>query len=153
MSPRQVFSVFLLIVVIMVILYPTTATGTVRIDAKYEQAVIEVENPKGLLIIKGVTNFYVSFSEIRIHSASEGNETGWLPISFGTGSVDLTDLENKLGTIFTTPTVPVGEYNSIMLNVANTTTIVNGTTLQVETVPRFLVINYPFTVKADSETI
>jgi hypothetical protein len=150
LSPRQVFSAFLLIVIIAVILYPTTATGTVRVNADYQQAVIEMENQQGLLITNGVTNLYVSFAEIRIHSANEGNETGWLPITYQTTSLDLAGFADRSGTIFVSPTVPVGEYDNIMLTFSNTTAIANGTTITVESVPKTIVSKYPFTVKAGS---
>jgi len=154
LSPRQIFSAILLILIIAVIFYPTTATGTVRLNAKYQQAIIKTEIPgeAGPLIIRGVTNLYVSFSEVRIHLASEGKETGWLPISFGTSGIDLADLANRSGTIVMTPTVPVGEYDTIMLTFSNATAVVNGTTLQVESVPRLIVANYSFAVKSGSDT-
>ncbi len=152
MRLRQVLSAVLLIIVVMVILYPTTATGTVNLTAQYEQAIIETENPRGLLIIKGVTNLYTSFSEVRIHNANEENQTGWLPISFGTESVDMVGLANRSGTIVITPTVPVGEYNGLMLALSNVTAVFNGTTAQVASIPPYFVVNYPFTVKAGSET-
>lgn len=152
MRIRQILSAVLLVIVVMVILYPTTATGTVNLNAQYEQAIIETENPRGLLIVKGVTNLYVSFSEVRIHNANEENQTGWLPISFGTASVDLVGLANKSATIVMTPTVPVGEYNGVILTLSNVTAVFNGTTAQVESIPPYLVVSHPFTVKSGSET-
>ena len=154
LSPRQVLSAFLLILVIAIILYPTTATGAIRLHAEYEQSLIQTDIPgegPRLVEIKVVTNLYVSFSEIRIHAANQENDSGWLPIIFKTDSIDLVNPSNKPKTIVVTPTVPVGQYNSIMIRFSNTTAVVNGTTLQVDTRPRFTVISYPFTVKSGSE--
>jgi hypothetical protein len=149
---RQILATGLLLIVVMVLLYPTTATGTVNLSARYEQAVVEAEPPVGRLVFKGITNLHVSFSEVRIHSANEENQTGWLPISFGTPSIDLVDLTNKSGTILVTPTVPVGEYNGVMLAFSNVTAVFNGTTAQVESVPAYMVVSHRFTVRSGSET-
>ncbi len=152
---RQVLSASLLLIVVMVILYPTTATGTVILSANYAQAPIQTdipgEGPK-LVVVKGVTHLYVSFSEIRIHIASEGNDTGWLPLTFQTNSIDLINLENKSEVIMTSPTVPAGEYDNLMLSFANATAVVNGSTIRVESIPHSVVRESPFTVKAGSET-
>ncbi|MEM2943098.1 MAG: DUF4382 domain-containing protein [Candidatus Bathyarchaeia archaeon] len=152
MRLRQILAAVLLLIVVMVILYPTTATGTVNLSAQYEQAVVEAEPPVGRLVFKGITNIYVSFSEVRIHSANEENETGWLPISFGTPSIDLVDLKNEFGTILVTPTVPVGEYNGVMLVFSNVTAVFNGTTAQVESVPAYTVVGHRFNVRSGLET-
>lgn len=154
MGPRQVFSAILLILVITTILYPTAATGTVRLNARYEQKLIQTDIPgegPRLIDIKGVTSLRISFSEIRIHATNEGNSTGWLPISFGTDSMDLIALSNKPGTVFVTPTVPVGEYNSIMIRYSNATAVVNGTTFQVDVRPKYAIMPYTFAIKSSSE--
>jgi len=154
LGPRQVFSAILLILVIAIILYPTAATGIVRLNARYEQALIQTDIPgegPRLIEIKGVTSLRTSFSEIRIHAANQGNDTGWLPISFGTDSMDLITLSNKPGTVVMTPTVPVGEYNSIMIRFSNTTAVVNGTTFQVDIRPKYAIVPYTFAVKSGSE--
>jgi hypothetical protein len=152
---RQVLSASLLLIVVMVILYPTTATGTVMLTANYVQAPIQTEIPgegPKLVVVKGVTHLFVSFSEIRIHVASEGNGTGWLPLTFQTNSIDLIDLENKSEVIMSSPTVPAGEYDNLMLSFANATAVVNGSTVRVESIPRSVVRESPFTVIAGSET-
>ena len=154
LNVRQVFSAFLLMVVVIVVLYPTTATGTVRLNVGYQQAITQTAIPgegPGTLTIKGVTNLYVTFSEVRIHVANEGNDTGWLPLAFGTESSDLVGLTSKSGTIILSPTVPAGEYNAIVVAFSNTTAVVNGTSMQVQSVPKYNVVSYPFTVKAGSE--
>ncbi|MGQ9639129.1 MAG: DUF4382 domain-containing protein [Candidatus Bathyarchaeia archaeon] len=133
------------------LLYPTTATGTVTITASYIQAP-PIETPQGPIIITGVTNLYVSFSEIRIHLANERNESGWVPIIYNTESVDLVRFSSNPGTIFSTPIVPVGEYDKIILRFGNSSAIVNGTTLKVDSVPRFIIVEYRFSVKSGSDT-
>jgi len=151
LGSRQVFSVFLLLAILIVLLYPTTATGTVVLTASYAQAP-PIETPLGPIIIKGVTNLYVSFSEIRIHLANERNDSGWVPIVYNTASVDIIRFSKNHGLIFSTPTVPVGEYDKVILRFGNSSAVVNGTKLNVESVPRFIIVDYRFSVKSGSET-
>jgi len=73
-------------------------------------------------------------------------------LTFQTNSIDLINLENKSEVIMTSPTVPAGEYNNLMLSFANATAVVNGSTIRVESIPRSVVRESPFTVKAGSET-
>ncbi|MBS7650525.1 MAG: DUF4382 domain-containing protein [Candidatus Bathyarchaeia archaeon] len=151
MGSRQVFSAFLLLIILIILLYPTTATGTVSVAASYAQAP-PIETPLGPIIITGVTNLYVSFSEIRIHLANERNDSGWIPIIYNTASVDIIRFSNNPGVIFSTPTVPVGEYDRVFLRFGNSSAVVNGTTLNVESIPRFIIVDYRFSVKSGSET-
>ena len=154
LSPRQIFSAVLLIIIIVVILYPATAIGTVRLNAQYRQAIIyqEIPGEEGPLEITGVTNLEVSFSDVEIHLANAENDTGWLPISYQTDSIDLIGNTGKSNTILLTPTIPVGEYDIIGLTFSDTFATFNGTTVKVETIPQFVVISYPFVVKSGSET-
>jgi hypothetical protein len=150
LSPRQIFSAVFLIILIVVILYPATAIGTVRVNAQYKQAIIYTE--EGPLDITGVTNLEVSFSDVEIHLANAKNDTGWLPISYKTNSLDLIGNTGKPNTILLTPTIPVGEYDMIVLTFSDTFATFNGTTVKVETEPQFVVLYSPFTVKSGSET-
>ncbi|WP_455279290.1 DUF4382 domain-containing protein [[Eubacterium] cellulosolvens] len=154
MSPRQIFSAILLIIVIVIILYPATAIGTVRLNAQYKQAIIysEIPGEEGPLEITGVTNLEVSFSDVEIHLANAENYTGWLPISYQTEKLDLVGNTGNSKTILLTPTIPVGEYDMIGLTFSDTFATFNGTTVKVETEPQFVVLDYPFTVKSGSET-
>ena len=154
MSPRQIFSAALLIIVIIVILYPATAIGTIRLNARYTQAIIypEMLEEEGPLEFRGITNLEVSFSDVEIHLANAENYTGWLPISYRTDSVDLIANGGESKTILLTPTIPVGVYDRIGLTFSDTFATFNGTTVRVETDPEFVVLNYPFTVKSGSET-
>jgi hypothetical protein len=154
LSPRQIFSAVLLIIVIVIILYPATAIGTVKLNAQYDQAIIYTEIPgeEGPLEIKGVTNLEVSFSDVEIHLARAENSTGWLPISYQTDKLDLIGNTGNSKTILQTPTIPVGEYDMIGLTFSETFATFNGTTVKVETEPQLVVVYYPFAVKSGSET-
>ncbi len=150
LSPRQILSAIFLIIVIVVILYPATAIGTLRINSQYKQAIIYTE--EGPLDITGVTNLEVSFSDVKIHIANAKNDSGWLPISYKTNSLDLIGNTRKPNTILLTPTIPVGEYDMIVLTFSDTFATFNGTTIKVETSPQLVVLYYPFTIKSGSET-
>jgi hypothetical protein len=150
LSPRQILSALLLIIVLAVILYPATAIGTVRLTSQYKQPIIYTE--EGPLDIIGVTNLEVSFSGVEIHLANAKNDTGWLPISYKTNSLDLIVNTEKPNTILLTPTIPVGEYDMIVLTFSDTFATFNGTTIRVETDPQLVVLYYPFSVKSGSET-
>jgi hypothetical protein len=139
-----------LIIVILVILYPATAIGTLRVNSQYKQAIIYTD--AGPIDIKGVTNLEVSFSDVAIHLTNAKNETGWLPISYKTSSLDLIGNTEKTKSILLTPTIPVGEYDMITLTFSDTFVTFNGTTIRVETEPQFVVLSSPFTVKSGSET-
>jgi hypothetical protein len=150
LSPRQILSAVFLIIVIVVILYPATAIGTLRVNSQYKQAIIYTD--EGPLDITGVTNLEVSFSDVKIHLANAKNDTGWLPISYKTNSLDLIGNTEKTNSILLTPTIPVGEYDMITLTFSDTFATFNGTTIRVETEPQFVVLYSPFTVKSGSET-
>jgi hypothetical protein len=67
----------------------------------------------------GVTAVYISYSDLQVHVADAGNESGWYDISSG-GVIDLMQVLNVSQTIGSAQ-VPAGIYNMLRFNVTSAT--------------------------------
>jgi hypothetical protein len=72
----------------------------------------------------GVTDVYVNYSEIAVHVADAGNETGWYEIA-PAGEIDLMSVINTSITLGSAQ-VTSGVYNAIGFNITSATVTANG---------------------------
>jgi len=71
----------------------------------------------------------VTFSEIRIHQADTGNESGWQTLPIKNATMDLLSLTN-VSALLAYSNVPAGKYTQIRIVVASATGVmVNGTSV------------------------
>lgn len=72
----------------------------------------------------GVTQVYVSYSEMAVHVSDAGNLSGWYQVA-PAGEIDLMSILNTSITIGSAP-VKVGEFNAIGFNITSATVTANG---------------------------
>ena len=72
----------------------------------------------------GVTSVYISYSEMDVHVAGAGNQSGWYQVA-PAGEIDLMSILNTSVTLGSAP-VTTGEFNAIGFNITSATVTVNG---------------------------
>ncbi|HEX9909188.1 MAG TPA: DUF4382 domain-containing protein [Thermoplasmata archaeon] len=96
----------------------------------------------------------VTFSEVKIHAADAGNNSGWRSLSIKNQTVDLASLTN-VSELLASGNVSAGKYTQIRLVVTNVTgTMADGTVVNFTVPSGELKTNHPFNVTADhTETL
>ena len=71
------------------------------------------------------SNVFIQFSEVRVHRADAGNESGWTVIVDESGWVDLTEALNTSKTLGS-ESLRAGKYNLVRFNVSDAKVTVDG---------------------------
>ncbi len=117
------------------ILNNSSKTGTVAIYVKDLPA--------------GWSHVNVTFSEVKIHAASAGNESGWHTLKLRNQTIDLASLVNVSG-LLASGNVSVGKYTQIRLVVMSVTGVMtNGTHVNFTVPSGELKTTHPFNVTED----
>jgi hypothetical protein len=100
------------------------------------------------------THVNVTFSEVRIHQADAGNDSGWHTLDLEQQTVDLAVLTN-MSELLASGNVSVGKYTQIrIVVVAVTGTMEDGTIVNFTVSSGALKTTHPFNVTADhTETL
>ena len=90
----------------------------------------------------------VTFSEVQIHQASGGNDSGWQTISMENSTIDLAALTN-ISQLLGSSSVPAGNYTQIRIVVISVTGMMNNGTNVTFNVPSGeLKTTHPFEIVA-----
>lgn len=96
-------------------------------------------------------NVNATFSEVRVHRTSAGNDSGWVSLSIVNGQVDLASLTN-VSELLASSSIAAGNYTQIRIIVSSVTgTMINGTTVNFTVPSGELIINHPFNVTSGAE--
>ena len=88
----------------------------------------------------------VTFSEVRIHKASAGNESGWQTLSIKNGVIDLTNLSD-VSELLASSNVSIGKYTQIRIVVTSATGMMqDGTSVNLSIPSGELKTTHPFNV-------
>ncbi len=91
----------------------------------------------------------VTFSEVKIHAASDGNRSGWHTLKLQEQTIDLASLVN-FSELLASGNVSVGKYTQIRLVVISVTGVMtNGTQVNFTVPSGELKTTHPFNVTAD----
>lgn len=91
----------------------------------------------------------VTFSEVRIHQASAGNESGWQTLSIKNETIDIASLTD-ISELLATANVSTGKYTQIRIVVANATGVMaDGTSVVFKVPSGELKTTHPFNVTKD----
>jgi hypothetical protein len=91
----------------------------------------------------------VTFSEVKIHAASAGNESGWHTLALQNQTIDLASLVN-VSELLASGNVSVGKYTQIRLVVVSVTGVMtNGTHVNFTVPSGELKTTHPFNVTED----
>ena len=94
------------------------------------------------------THVNVTFSEVRIHAASAGNESGWHSLPLKKQTVDLASFAN-MSELLASGNVRAGKYTQIRIVVESVTgTMANGTIVNFTVPSGELKTTHPFNVTA-----
>lgn len=94
------------------------------------------------------THVNVTFSQVRIHAASAGNESGWHSLPLKKQTLDLASLTNMSG-LLASGNVSAGKYTQIRIVVESVTgTMANGTAVNFTVPSGELKTTHPFNVTA-----
>ena len=94
------------------------------------------------------THVNVTFSEVKIHEADAGNESGWRTLALQTQTVDLASLTN-MSELLASGNVSAGKYTQIRIVVVSVTgTMENGTIVNFTVPSGELKTTHPFNVTA-----
>lgn len=94
------------------------------------------------------THVNITFSEVRIHKASAGNESGWKTLSIKSQTVDLASLTN-MSQLLAAGNVSPGKYTQIRLVIVSVHgTMENGTVVNFKVPSGELRTTHPFNVTA-----
>ncbi len=94
----------------------------------------------------------VTFSEVRVHRADAGNESGWISLTLETATIDFMSLGN-LTKVLALDKVPAGKYTQIRIVVASASGTMRGGTFVAMTVPDgILKTDTPFDLRAGGVT-
>ena len=72
----------------------------------------------------GVSNVYISYTDIKVHVADAGNQSGWYTVA-KSGQINLTSVLNVRETLGSAP-VPSGDFNLVTFDIASATVTYNG---------------------------
>jgi len=100
------------------------------------------------------THVNVTFSEVKVHKADAGNESGWYNLTFATRTVDLAQLTN-MSELLASGNVAAGKYTQIRIVVISANGLMtNGTAVEFKVPSGVLKTTHPFNVTAGhSETL
>jgi len=100
------------------------------------------------------THVNVTFSEVRIHAADAGNESGWRNLALKTDTVDLASLTN-VSEMLAAGNVSAGKYTQIRIVVVSAVgTMANGTIVEFKVPSGELKTTHPFNVTSShNETL
>jgi hypothetical protein len=91
----------------------------------------------------------VTFSEVKIHAASAGNQSGWHTLKLQKQTIDLASLVN-VSELLASGNVSLGKYTQIRLVVISVTGVMtNGTAVNFTVPSGELKTTHPFNVTAD----
>lgn len=138
-TPLVAVVIFLIIIVAAVgISILSAPTGTVSIYVKDAPADWKYIN--------------VTFSEVKIHQADAGNDSGWQTLSIKNGTVDLKSLSD-VSALLASGNVSTGNYTQIRIVVASATGVmINGTSVVFKVPSGELKTTHPFNVTAGQIT-
>lgn len=143
MSPRRGIAVAIIAVVVVIALVGSAfllsqaSTGTLSINVKDSTG--------------DWKNVNATFSEVQVHKASGGNDSGWISLTIINGTVDLASLTN-VSELLASSSITTGNYTQIRIIVSSVSgTMVNGTTVNFTVPSGELVINHPFNITSGTE--
>jgi hypothetical protein len=132
---KQVIAAIGVIALLVIIVYPALATGT-----------IEVSINAGKILL--ADHVYVTLTDISGHRAGQSADQGWELIANQSRTIDLATMGNS-PTILGTGQIPVSNYDMIRIDIANVTWVYkqNSTNLQLQS--SLVSVNLNFTVQAE----
>ncbi|MGO9644638.1 MAG: DUF4382 domain-containing protein [Candidatus Bathyarchaeia archaeon] len=134
MNLKQVIAAIGVIVLLVMVVYPALATGTIAVSINAGK-------------ISLADHIYVTLTDISGHRAGQSGDQGWELIANQSRTIDLVTMGNS-PTILGTGQIPVSSYDMIRIDIANVTWVYkqNSTNLQLQS--SLVSVNLNFTIQA-----
>jgi len=131
---KQVIAAIGVIVLLVMVVYPALATGTIAVSINAGK-------------ISLADHVYVTLTDISGHRAGQSGGQGWELIANQSRTIDLVTMGNS-PTILGTGQIPVSSYDMIRIDIANVTWVYkqNSTNLQLQS--SLVSVNLNFTIQA-----
>jgi len=113
-NSKQIVAVVSAIVLIVILVYPAVALGTVSVSLSSAK-------------ISKADHIYITINRVWAHPTSQATGAGWVLVSNQTASADLVSLQNS-SRFLGTGQISSGDYDGIRLEVSNVTWVFNKTT-------------------------
>jgi len=130
---RRIVAGFLLFVIVVMIVYPSIASGTLILKTTGTH-------------IRGVDRLRIELNGIRAHLAGSRNNSGWIQIANYTTAMDMMALQNATQ-VLVDKSIPVGRYDMIVLQILNASATINRTSVKVTVPQRDIVIQVDLAVE------
>lgn len=137
MNSKQIVAVVSVIALLVILVYPALATGTVAISIRAEK-------------IEKAEHVYVTIGNIRAHRSTQASSEGWEQVYNQSQTIDLVSLENT-SMIFGKGKVSLGVYDAIRLEISNVTWTFNKTSTNLNVESSELQASIEFTSQAGRE--
>jgi len=131
---KQVIAAIGVIGLLVILVYPALATGTVAVSIKAGKTSL-------------ADHIYVTVVDVSGHRAGESGDQGWELIANQSRTIDLVTMDNS-PTLLGTGQIPASSYDMIRIDIANVTWVYkhNSTDLQLQS--PLVSANLNFTVQA-----
>jgi len=133
---KQVIAAIGVIALLIIVVYPALATGTV---------VVSINAGKGRVSL--ADHVYVTLTDVSGHRAGQSADQGWELIANQSRTIDLVTMGSS-PSILGTGQIPASSYDMIRIDIANVTWVYknNSTNLQLQS--SLVSVNLNFTVEA-----
>jgi hypothetical protein len=137
MQARRVIGVAVLVIIAFLIVVPPLANGGVKVAMSSSSSV-------------PAEHLYVAVGAIKAHRAGTQELAGWSVITNTSTLVDLATV-NSSETVALGP-LPLGQYDTISVEVMNATAVINGTSRPAQLMSRVFTVPAPFLVRLGVQT-
>jgi len=141
MTAKKIVAVFLTCIILFLLVYPSTGSGTLQLRVKNTPVKIE----------QTVERIYLTYKLVTAHPSNMANDSGWRVVANETRRLELVALTNTTE-LFVQSRLAAGKYDKIKIQITNASAIVNGTEVKLEAPPRDVTIVVEFTLRIDRET-
>ncbi len=138
MNSKQVVAAISVVALLVILVYPTFATGTISVQVRST-------------MVDKADHVYVTFTRMWAHQNGQPDPGAWKLVSNQSQTVDLVSVQNST-TLLTKGQVSVFNYDMIRLEISNVTWVFNKTTTNLPTEASQLTANLDFTVMAGKES-
>ena len=134
MNSKQILAAVSVVILVILLVYPTLSTGTVSVAIKATK-------------FGNADHVYLTVNSVWIHQKGQSSSAGWKLVANNSQTLDLVTLTDSAKGL-ATGQVPLATYDSIRLDVSNVTWVFNKTTSTLSTPSPTLDSSLDFTVAA-----
>ena len=136
MNSKQVVAAVSLVLLLVILIYPALASGSLSISIKSAS-------------ISQADHVFITIKDVWAHRAGQSQEQGWELVYNKTETLDLTSLVTSPNMI--KGNAPAATYDALRLDATNVTWVFNGTTSNLQLESEQLSSNIDFSIKSSQD--